>query len=240
MAQNNTNDLYFDSIELNKSGTIEIQAKEVYSTIDRSKKSVLLEVALRDQTGEMIFVSAGYNREIWKKDLKTGQILFVGSWDLNNPDIYKFLPKMLQTTKLHPWFFYVGGQVNISENSNLFLSTQVGSFLLKDRWNVALSGSMTSGASDVTDTFSATLGLLTKVYFPIRKYNISPYVGAGISRVISRTSMDFGGQSQDFNNNYWDKSVLIGVSWFTGPGSLDFGLQVGTNFNITIGYTFSL
>lgn len=33
--------------------------------------------------------------------------------------------------------------------------------------------------------------------------------------------------------------LLLGVSWYVGPGSLDLGTQVGDNFNITLGYTFS-
>jgi outer membrane protein W len=93
--------------------------------------------------------------------------------------------------------------------------------------------------NDVNFTANAELGLLSKVYFPIRKYNISPYVGAGISRVFTSSSMDIGDENVNSKNIYWNKMLLIGISWYVGPGSWDFGTQLGNNFNLTLGYTFS-
>jgi hypothetical protein len=31
---------------------------------------------------------------------------------------------------------------------------------------------------------------------------------------------------------------LLGTSWYVGPGSFDFGFQIGNDFNVTVGYTF--
>jgi hypothetical protein len=234
------NEQYFASAQLKEDGTLELQTKEAYSTMEQNKKNAILEIALKKWDGEMIFIHYEYIREIWKKDVTTGQISLIGQWDLNNAEIHKYLPKTLQTTKFHPFFFYVGGQTNFnSDNFTLLLSARIGSFLYKDRWDLALSGSLSVSDNDVNSMTNAELGLLSKVYFPIRKYNISPYVGAGISRVFTSSSMEFGTEYADFDDSYWNKMVLIGISWYVGSGSLDFGAQIGDNFNLTLGYTFS-
>ncbi|MDD2437712.1 MAG: hypothetical protein PHG27_06755 [Massilibacteroides sp.] len=234
------NEQYFTDAKLKNGGTLELQAKETYFVMEQSKKNVIIEIALKKWNGEMIFIHAGYNREIWRRDITTGQITLIGQWDLNNAEIYKYLPKTLQTTKFHPFFFYVGGQTNFnSDKFTLLLSARIGSFLYKDRWDLALSGSLSVIDNDVNSTTNAELGFLSKVYFPIRKHNISPYVGVGISRVFTNLSMEYGTEYADFDNSYWDKMLLLGISWYVGSGSLDFGAQIVDNFNLTLGYTFS-
>ncbi len=236
---------YFENAKLNDNGTLEIQVNDsVYSSIDPSRKSIILEVALKKWDGEIFFIHSGYNREIWKKDIKTGQVSLVGQWNLNDPEIYKYLPKMLQTTKFHPWFFYIGGQSSFnSDYTNVLLSARIGSFLLKDRWDLALSGSFSVNGNDINSMVTAEFGALSKVYFPIKKYNVSPYVGGGFSRVYTSSNMDIdmgmGMESTSVDNSYWNEMLLLGVSLYVGPGSLDFGLQFGKNFNVAIGYTFS-
>jgi hypothetical protein len=243
------NELYFENAKRKADGTLELQAKGFFSAMDQSKKSAVLELALKKWKGEMIFVHSGYNREIWKRDVLTGQIALIGQWDLNDAEIQKYLPKTLQTTRFHPFFFYIGGQSNFnSDHFSLLLSARIGSFLYKDRWDVALSSSLNITSTEANYSTNAELGLLSKVYFPIRKYNISPYVGLGITRVLSYSSMNiddeysgsaFGNLPVDSENIYWNKMLLIGVSWYVGPGSWDFGTQLGNNFNLTLGYTFS-
>lgn len=234
------NDRYVTNVKMLNGGTIELQVTEAYFKKENSEKKAFLEMALNAWSGEIIFIYAGYNREIWRKDITTGQIILIGKWDLNNAEIYKYLPTTLETTKFHPFFFYVGGQANFnSGNLTLFFSTRVGSFLYKDRWDLALSGSVSITDNDFNSITNTELGLMSKVYFPIRKYNISPYVGAGVSRVFVNSSMEFQNENADFNDNYWNKMLLIGISWYVGPGSFDLGAQIGDNFNLTMGYTFS-
>ena len=242
---------YFSDASIKEDGTLEIQAIDsVYRSIDVVKKGLILENALKNWHGEMIFVYSGYMREIWRRDIKTGFVSQVGIWNLNNPELSKHQQRTLETTKKHPWFFYAGGQSNFNEQIfNLMLSTRIGFFLLKDRWDLALSNSLgifTSKASESDSTgegsssVSEELGLLSKVYFPIKleKYKLSPYVGAGIS--LAGTG-DF-----DEFETYCRTMCLVGVSWYIGPGSLDFGTQVNLNFrepiqcnfSLSLGYTF--
>jgi hypothetical protein len=234
------NEQYFESAKLKEDGSLELHAKDFFSAMDKNKKNAMLEIALKKWAGEMIFIHSGYNREIWKRDVLTGQIVLIGQWDLNDAEIQKYIPKTLQTTRFHPFFFYVGGQTNFnSDYFSLLLSVRIGSFLYKDRWDVALSSSLSVTSNEANSSTNAELGLLSKVYFPIRKYNISPYVGAGISRVFTSSSMNFGDEYVDSEDTLWNKMLLIGISWYVGPGSLDFGTQLGNNFNLTLGYTFS-
>lgn len=59
--------------------------------------------------------------------------------------------------------------------------------------------------------------------------NLAPYAGAGISWVFAPES-------------FFELRVLAGGCWFVGPGSLDIGLQYGTesNLSLTLGYTFRM
>jgi len=234
------NEQYFSDAKLRKDGTLELLAKESFSSIDQNKKNAIIEYALKKWNIEIVYIRAGYKREIWKKDLTTGLITLIGLWDLNNAEVYKYLPRTLKTTNIHPFFFYVGGQSNFnSEKFSLFLNARIGSFLYKDRWDVALSASVSVSDNQGTSIANAETSLLSKVYFPIRKYNLSPYIGTGISRVFTSTVTDNSNQYSENDDSYWNSMLLLGISWYVGPGSLDLGTQVGDNFNITLGYTFS-
>lgn len=238
---------YFDKVKLNNSGILEIQAKDsIYAAMDQNKKSVILVIALKNWAGDIVFVHSGYIREIWKKDQQTGTVALIGHWDLNNAEMYKYLPKTLQTTKYHPWFFYVGGQTHFnSDNLSLMLSTRIGAFLFKDRWDLAISASVSISESELQEIYNIEIGPVSKLYFPIRKYNISPYIGGGVAYVYSGFNMDTSAIDYGLSDigssttNYWRTMALLGISWYVGPGSLDVGTQFGDYFSLTLGYTFS-
>jgi hypothetical protein len=223
---------YFEDARLIEDGALEIKAKKTFTDMDTSKKSAILELSLKKWDGEMIFIRSdysehnieGYKTELWTKNKHTGLISLVGNWDLNSTDVSKFLPKQLETTRKHPWFFYIGGQANFNDDYfSMSWNARIGSFLYKDRWDIALSGSY-SGDNVTT---MAELGLMSRLFCPIRKYNLSPYIGAGFS----------WGHIED-GGGYTRTMLLLGSSWYVGHGSLDFGLQISKDFNVTIGYTF--
>ena len=237
---------YFESAGLNENGFLEIQANEsAYTSIGLSTKMAIFRSALEKWDGVVFFVHSGYKRELWRRDVRTGAVSQLGLWDLNNPELYKYLPRTLQTTRSHPWFFYVGGAARFdSENlHSVFFSTRFGFFLLKNRWDLALSGSVGINDNSMVTIITAELGLLSKVYFPIRKLNLSPYFGAGLSVVYTTTEMSLDmGNGAGYNNledSYLNPMGLAGVSWYVGPGSLDVGAQIGKTFAVTLGYTFS-
>ena len=239
---------YFESAKLNEVGVLKIQANDsLYASMDSGKKNAILELALKRWNGEMIFVYSKHKREIWKRDIKTGQISLIGLWNLDDAEMYKYLPKTLLKTKYHPWFCYFGGQTKFdSDNFSLLLNARFGSFLYKNRWDLALAASISDIENDATLITTAELGINSKVYFPIKiktdkyHFNISPYIGGGLSRVYTDTYMEMDMQYSDSSYSYWNKTLLLGVSWYVNSGSLDLGLQLGDSFSLTLGYTFSL
>lgn len=230
------NEHYFASATLKDNGALEIEGNEDYSKLEQHEKRKVLERSLKEWEVEIIFVHFGYIREIWKKDLSTGIVSLIGSWDLNNPEKEKYLPKTMKTTKYHPWFVHGGLMLNFSSDDfRFFINTRIGFFLLKNRWDIALSASLIDilnggyYANAEDEIVNVELGLVSKVYFPIKKIKLSPYVGAGISRTFDTLVKGGGG---------WNYTALVGASWYIGHGSLDLGVQVYKNFNLTLGYTF--
>jgi hypothetical protein len=71
---------------------------------------------------------------------------------------------------------------------------------------------------------------MSKVYFPIRKLHISPNIGFDLQSVSYNTV-------EGSSTNSVSRSLLVGISWFVGQGSLDFGVRISKEVNATIGYT---
>lgn len=227
-------DDYFEKVEFTTGGLTSLSAKEDYYSLSLEKKMAVMEFVLSKWKEKLVVVTCQYKRELWEKNASSETVL-LDSWDMNTLAIQQKDERTLQTSNVHPWFFFFGGQTNFSsDNFALMFSSSIGSFLYKDRWNIALSGSLGINDNGGNTLTNASIGLHSKVYFPVKKYHISPYIGAGISRVITITQDGTG------DNSYWDKMLLFGISWYVGPGSLDIGFQYGKNFTTMIGYTFSL
>ena len=97
---------------------------------------------------------------------------------------------------------------------------------------MALNGAV--NASD--NTTAVQLGIATKVYFPIKKLHVSPYIGAGVSYSWNESYTDYN------SNEVSDVStpLYVGISWYIGRGSIDLGFQISKSTIFTVGYTFSL
>jgi len=229
---------YFENAEMSESGVIRLQSKESFASLSSEKKSTIMELVL-SKGYTLASVSYGYKRELWQK-AASGTAVEIDSWDLNTLYTPKTTLKTLEKTAIHPWFVSFGLNSNFTSDGNdigLYLNARLGFFLLKNRWDLALSYSL--GISGAGDNSNATsdLGLMSKVYFPIKKYNISPYVGLGISYLWSDVSDGY----TDVYTSTSDIPILLGISWYVGPGSVDAGVQISENNNsvFTVGYTFS-
>jgi hypothetical protein len=231
---------YFSDVTITENGELEVQVDSVYMTKEIAEKGLILEFALKKWDGEMIFIHSGYIREVWRRDINTGAVSQVGVWNMNDPELFKHQRRIMQTTNKHPCFLYGGAQSSFnSENFNLLFNARVGFFLLLNTWDLALSESFSFTTTEETVDFNIELGLLSKVYFPIKKAKLSPYVGTGVSLVIT----DGVDETDDI---YFQTMFLTGVSWYIGPGSLDLGTIVYLNFkdgvkctfNLSLGYTF--
>jgi hypothetical protein len=231
--------IYFTDAEGSETGIIRLQATGLFASFSTEKKNTVMEFVL-SKGYTLASVAYEYKRELWKKDQFSNTVALLDSWDLNTLYTPKTTLKTLQKTDVHPWFFYFGLNSNFNEESlSIYLSSRLGFFLLKNRWDLALSYSAgLYGRYEDGATYNSDLGLMSKVYYPIRKYNISPYAGLGISYLWSEYN-DGSYESYPATTN-WDVPVYLGVSWWVGSGSLDFGLQIGDNSVFTVGYTFSL
>jgi hypothetical protein len=73
---------------------------------------------------------------------------------------------------------------------------------------------------------STSIGLASKFYYPIKKHNISPSLGAELAVTIPAEG-----------EIAFTPYLLAGVSWYVGPGSLDAGLRIGSSSMLMFGYT---
>ncbi len=73
-------------------------------------------------------------------------------------------------------------------------------------------------------------GLMSKFYFPIRKLNLSPNVGFDLQGYVL-TSPESTSQSVT-------RSLLAGISWYVGSGSIDLGFRINKQVSASLGYTF--
>ena len=231
-------DNYFEKAEL-QNGHIWLYATNDFLAMPAEKKQMLLETIFAKWESGLIIISYGYQRELWKKDSAKNSMSKIDNWNMNSMTFVKVSEdRQSQRLGLYSWFVNFGGQLSwISgddPNVNLGFSSRVGSFLLKNKWDLALSNSF----SIAGDVLTFEMGPTSRVYFPIKEKKINPYVGLGLSYVWTDTYIFDGYNDEYIVSTSWNPSLLLGVSYFIGPGSLDFGLQISENFSATIGYTF--
>jgi len=231
---------YFENVEINETGVIQLQAKGYYASLSAEKKSTIMELVLQNR----FLCSVSYNnkQELWQKDSQSGKVNIVDNWDLNMLYTPKTTTsKAIQTTSVHPWFcsFGLGGSFN-SDMISVNFTSGIGFFLLANRWNLAFNDVFVIDDNNM----SAQIGLSTKVFFPIKKIKLSPYIGLGISYIWNLPLDD---TYNEITNEYepisatttWQIPIYLGISWYIGPGSVDIGGQIGKNTVLMLGYTFS-
>ena len=134
---------------------------------------------------------------------------------------------------MHPWFVYLGGMGQYTSDHQITaaLNSRIGFFLLRDRWDFAWTLSMGASGVDTTDLgFNISYGVMSKYYFPLKKIKLSPNVGIDLGNNVYMVD------DQSTNSSYF--SLLTGISWFVGKGSLDLEFKIGDEFTTLIGYTF--
>ena len=222
---------YFYSIENGKNGTLVIHAKTAYQNLSVEERENIIYQSFNGMAFDFLQVYYGSKRELWKKDQNSLSLL--DSMDMNNPDLRKYIVAKQGKLTAYPIFIYVGAQGSFNYNMyNFYYNFRFETFLLKNHWDAAFSLSL--GLND--GNFSVNIGGASKYYFPfkIKTHNLSVYAGLQASYIYNDGS--------EYPSHDWDVSGMIGMSWYVGPGSLDFGIQSGkvSNFTTTIGYTFSL
>jgi hypothetical protein len=229
---------YFESDSTTET-SVNLYAKQGYIDASTQTKQLIIDNILSSKNRKVAFIYYGDRREIWGKDA-TQTVKLLDTLDINSSNLGEVMKESQKLVK-HPMFFYFGGQGMFNSGYiNLSLNARIGFFLLLNKWDLALSQGWYISDSEENSTISIPIGLSSKYYFPttIKGERISPYLGGG----IGYSYMNVYTSEVDTYAEEWqpDYSVLTGVSWALGPGSLDVGLQIGkvSNFAITVGYTF--
>jgi hypothetical protein len=222
--------IYFNQAELTDNGQLNLSAVDKYTILSADAKKAIMVIITKLWGESLVLVHYGSKSELWGWDAQTGNTNILDEWDLNLPRLMNKQPAKLNMPVYHPWFIYLGGQFggDNQKNINLSLNTRVGFYLLMNRWDLATTFSAgLSGNVEDTGTGWANIGLMSRVHFPIRKLGISPNIGGEISLA------SFG------STHTTSKSLLIGISWFVGFGSLDIGFRLGSEFSTVGGLTIA-
>lgn len=221
---------YFSAAGLDDNGHLRLTASENYLSLSSSERSALMDVILKSWQEPLVVVQQGSERELWGWNRETKSIQLVDSWSLNPEPVAKATESGQSGVAKHPWFFYIGGAQQMDSNKNITgaLNARVGFFLLFNQLDLAVSltEQLSGNLEDESASLSTSVGLASKYYFPIKKHNLSPNLGAELAVTIP------SGSKISFT-----PSMLAGVSWFAGPGCFDAGLRIGSSSMLIFGYT---
>lgn len=222
---------YFGSADLTEGGHLHLTALDSYIQLSPSARKSVMDNLLKSWQEPLVMVSYGSVNELWGRDTDGVRSLLLDSWD-SNPRVPESKPATTKTPA-HPWFCYAGYhfQYDSEKNINLALNTRIGFFLLLNRWDLAVTFTGSAfGNVDADPAVKASLGLMSRVYFPIPELKISPNIGGNLAW-----------ESIIVNDEITKKatpSLLTGISWFVGPGSFDIGVTINKEPTVMVGYTF--
>lgn len=194
------------------------------------KQEALNKVAQEFADHDMTIYSGDQQRELWVNT--ASGIKMIERWNNDSLQIERYLPLELKRQGLTKVFYYVGGQLSGSKgNTNYSLNLRAGSYLYKNLVDASVTLNIGGNKSEGQNQFAGDLGIDSRVYLPfrIKKVNLAPYAGAGVSWSFAPSS-------------FFEARFLAGGCWFIGPGSFDIGLQYGieSGFGATLGYTFRI
>jgi len=224
---------YFKSADLNSSGQLILYASDSFKTLTPGEKRNLMDNIVKSWQWSLVIVSLEAKNELWSWNNDTSKSIQLDSWDMNAASMIKPEVNTLSKTAQHPWFVYLGGlgQYNSSKYLTVAFNSRIGFYLLRDRVDFAWTMSF-GGAGYDTATINTYLnyGVMSKVYFPIKKARISPNVGASLEQSVYYVD--------DTSTNSTTASAIAGISWFIGRGSFDLEFKISKEFTTMIGYTF--
>lgn len=222
---------YFDKAELTENGHLYLSAVEKYTLQSVDGKKAIMDKINSAWQESLVLVHFGSKRELWGWSAQTEMSELLDEWDFNTPQLV-IIPKTAPIP--HPWFFYLGGIFGYDSQNNISMTinTRIGFFLLRDRWDFAttLSGGVSGNINfSILDGMNlltwSNIGLMSRVYFPIREYKISPNIGAEMTFALSEASNTFNG------------ALVLGINWYVGFGSVSIGFRIGNEFLSMGGYT---
>lgn len=214
-----------------KDGKLNLITNADYSKLNsEQKRDVLSKVAKEFAGYDMNIYPGGQQRELWISSPEGVKML--SQWNNDSLQIEDYMPLELQKSGNTKVFYYVGGTFNGGDNyTNGSLNLRGGSYLYKNILDASITLNLGYNNFGDESDFAGDIGIDSRAYFPfnIKGVNLAPYAGAGISWAFAPES-------------YSELRLLAGACWFVGPGSLDIGMQYGTesDFSLTLGYTFRI
>ena len=214
-----------------KDGKLHLVTNADYDSLNvAQKQEVLNKVSQEFADHDLTIYSGGQQRELWVST--DNGVRMIERWNNDSLQIDRYLPLELKRQGRTKIFYYIGGMMNgDSDYTNLSLNLRAGSYLYKNIVDASVTMNLGGNITEEESNFVGDLGIDSRVYLPfrIKKVNLAPYAGAGISWSFAPSS-------------YFEARFLAGGCWFVGPGSFDIGLQYGieSGFGATLGYTFRI
>lgn len=212
-----------------KDNKLYLLANAEYDSLYIIQKQDVLNKVAREFAGHDITVYSGdQQRELW---VNTGNgVGMIERWNNDSLQIERYLPLELKRQGRTKVFYYIGGMLNGGKGYlNFSTNLRFGTYLYKNLIDASVTMNIGRNRTDEESKFAGDLGIDSRVYLPfrIKKVNLAPYAGAGISWAFAPES-------------YFEARFLAGGCWFIGPGSFDIGLQYGieSGFSAMLGYTF--
>lgn len=226
--------VYFSSADLTPAGQLSLTATGNYSSVSKESRMTLMNSIVKSWQESLIIIQDGTKRELWGLNNDTGRAYLIDAWDIDKKPAAAKPPVIQSNIARHPWFMYGGfqDQLDSRKNINMGINLRTGFFMLRDRWDLAASASgfMTGNLDSEGGNFQYNLGLSSKVYFPIKKYKVSPNIGGEVA--WTNYSME------ETSITSVSPFLLAGISWYVGNGSFDLGVRAGKQAVVLIGYTF--
>lgn len=220
--------VYFSKAEINDFGQLRLLAMDSYTRLKADERKSIISNMANAWRDSVIVVKNGTENELWSWSPAPASARLIDTWD--NEALVSALPVVqAQSTAMHPWFIYFGYQLmgDSQKNLNLGLNTRFGFYLLLNRWDLATTFSFgMSGNIDAEPTGYSNLGLMSRVYFPIKNTGFSPNIGAEVAWSA------YGEGTATVT-----PSLVLGLSWFVGIGRIDIGLKIGDVTSGMGGYT---
>ena len=226
--------VYFSSADLSSGGQLTLIAAENYISLSKDGRTTVMDKIVKSWQESLVIVAYSTIRELWGHNDANGRAVLIDIWDRDQKPVAGKVPATQSNVSRHPFFMYGGFQEQIDshKNINFGFNARTGFFMLRDRWDLAasFSGFMMGNLDSENPTTQLSLGLSSKVYFPIKAYRISPNIGGE----LAWTSFNFEEDATSSVSPY----LLGGISWYVGNGSFDVGVRSGKQTMVLIGYTF--
>ncbi len=214
-----------------ENGKLHLYAHTAYSDLSQDSKLDLLNRFALDFPNHDITVHTADDgkSELWLSD--SHGLHYLTTWHTDSLNIEQYRPLEMKRLGGTRMFYYVGGVFNGSDGYNYgALNLRGGTFLYKNLLDASATLCLGYSKAEGADyDFTGSVGIDSRAYLPfrIKNVNLAPYAGAGLSWTFAP-------------EKYTELRLLAGACWFVGKGSLDIGLQYGTEseFSLMVGYTF--